>query len=229
MATRRAHDVGLPEGAAWLMPLPRWFWRRMYDGEARWWVRRRDEPEHRALVEATVERLAAVVRAPGPIADIGCGPGAHSRALAARGYEVTGLDASPRMVEVARERAASDNATLTFQVADATERLPFGDGSLGGVLSILLIQHLNDPSAFVGEAARCLRPGGHMLLLGPARRPAPLTTPTLYWRVRTLVARTPGIIHFFDEAALAALVKSAGLTVVDAANVPGGATVLARR
>jgi SAM-dependent methyltransferase len=211
------------------MPLPRWFWRRMYDREARWWVRRRDEPENRAFVEATVERLTAVVEAPGPIADIGCGPGAHSRALAARGYEVTGLDASPKMVEVARERAASDDTTLTFQGADATERLPFADGSLGGVLSILLIQHLNDPSAFVREVARCLRPGGYMLLRGPARGQASPTTPTLYFRVRALVLSAPGVVRFFDDATLAALVESAGLTVVDAAIVPGGATVLARR
>jgi len=211
------------------MPLPRWFWRRLYDREARWWVRRRDEPEHRPIIEATVERLTAVVEAPGPIADIGCGPGAHSRALAARGYEVTGLDASPKMVEVARERAGSDDTTLTFQVADASERLPFADGSLGGVLSILLIQHLNNPSAFVREVARCLRPGGHALLLGPARELVPLATPTPYWRVRALLARTPGVIHFFDDASLAALVEAAGLTVVEAAIMPSNATVLARR
>jgi SAM-dependent methyltransferase len=210
------------------MPLPRWFWRRLYDREARWWVRRRDEPEHRPIIEATVERLTAVVEAPGPIADIGCGPGAHSRALAARGYEVTGLDASPKMVTVARERAASDT-TLTFQVADATERLPFADGSLGGVLSILLIQHLDNPSAFVREVTRCLRPGGHALLLAPARELVPLATPTPYWRVRALLASTPGVIHFFDDGSLAALVEAAGLTVVEAAIMPSNATVLARR
>jgi len=209
------------------MPLPPWFWRRMYDREAHWWVRRRDEPEHQAIVEATVERLTAVVEAPGPIADIGCGPGAHARALAARGYEVAGLDASPKMVEVARERAANEDTTLTFQVADATERLPFADGSLGGVLSILLIQHLDDPSAFVREVARCLRPGGYMLLRGPAREMASLTTPTLYWRVRALAALTPGVVHFFDDATLAQFVESAGLAVVDAAILPGGVSVLA--
>jgi hypothetical protein len=67
------------------------------------------------------------------------------------------------------------------------------------------------------------------LLLGPARDLVPLTTPTLYWRVRALLARTPGVVHFFDDATLAALVESAGLTVVDAAIMPGNATVLARR
>lgn len=213
------------------MPLPRWFWRWLYDREAGWWVRRRDEPENRAFVEATVEQLAAVVEAPGPIADIGCGPGAHSRALAGRGYEVTGLDAAPKMIEAARQRAASDGptSTPTFQVADAAERLPFADGSQGGILSILLVQHLDDPAAFVGEVARCLRPGGHVLLRGPARGQVSPTTTTFYFRLRARVAQAPGVVRFFDDTTLTALAEAAGLTVVDAALAAGGATVLARR
>jgi SAM-dependent methyltransferase len=202
----------------------------MYDREAGWWARRRDAPEHRPLIESTVEPLTAVVEAPGPIADIGCGPGAHSRALAAHGYEVTGLDLSPKMVEAGRERAAQDGATrLTFQVADASGRLPFADGSLGGVLSVLLIQHVKDPSAFVREVARCLRPGGHVLLRGPAHHTPSPTTTTLYFRVRARVLSTPGITRFLDDATLAALVEAAGLSVVDTSTVPGGVSVLARR
>src|SRR5215204_6610267 len=53
------------------MPAPRWFWRFMYDRESASWVRRRDEPEHRELVERMADRLARVVPAPGPVADLG--------------------------------------------------------------------------------------------------------------------------------------------------------------
>jgi SAM-dependent methyltransferase len=203
----------------------------MYDREAGWWARRRDEPEHRPLIESTIAPLTAVVEPPGPLADIGCGPGAHARALAAHGYEVTGLDLAPKMVEAGREGAAKDGATtLTFQVADVSARLPFADGSLGGVLSVLLIQHLADPSAFVREVARCLRPGGHALLRGPARgQPFP-TDATLYFRVRARILSTPRVTGFLDDGQLAALVEAAGLTIVDTPSaVPGGVSVLARR
>jgi hypothetical protein len=66
---------------------PRWFFRFMYDRESAAWERRRNEPEHRELVERTAGELANVVAPPGPVADLGCGPGAHALALARRGYD----------------------------------------------------------------------------------------------------------------------------------------------
>src|SRR5215831_16518396 len=90
------------------MPAPRWFFRFMYDRESAAWERRRNEPEHRELVERAAGELANVVAPPGPVADLGCGPGAHALALARRGYDVVGLDGSPRMVEIARTRALRD-------------------------------------------------------------------------------------------------------------------------
>ena len=94
----------------------------MYDRESAAWGRRRDSPEHRELVERTADELAEVVAPPGPVADLGCGPGAHALALARRGYEVVGVDGSPRMVEVARARAARDGVDARFDVHDVGER-----------------------------------------------------------------------------------------------------------
>jgi SAM-dependent methyltransferase len=52
------------------------------------------------------------------VLDVGCGPGRHAHALAARGITVHGVDISPRFIELAAEGApASSNAT--FEVADA--------------------------------------------------------------------------------------------------------------
>jgi Methyltransferase domain len=100
------------------MPAPHGFLRFMYDRESAAWERRRDEPEHRELVERTADELANVVAPPGPVADLGCGPGAL--ALARRGYDVVGVDGSPRMVEVARTRAARDKVDATFDVHDVS-------------------------------------------------------------------------------------------------------------
>ena len=131
----------------------------MYDRESAAWGRRRDAPEHRELVERTVDGLANVVVPPGPVADLGCGPGAHALALARRGYDVVGVDGSPRMVEVARTRAARDEVDATFEVHDLAAPLRFGNESLDGVLAILVLQHLPNPVAFIAEIQRCLRPG----------------------------------------------------------------------
>lgn len=203
----------------------------MYDRESASWERRRDEPEHRELVEHTADQVARLVTPPGPVTDLGSGPGAHARALASRGYTVTGLDGSSRMVAVARDRAVRDHLRVRFEVADVSKRLPFADGSLGGALAILLIQHLDDPGAFISEVRRCLRPGGYLLLTAPDRRIAPLTAGNLYWRLRADFAkRVPGMIRFYDVAALRELVEANGFTVVeDEAPILGSANLIARR
>ena len=211
------------------MPAPRWFFRFMYDRESAAWGRRRDEPEHRELVERTVDELAAVVAPPGPVADLGCGPGAHTLALARRGYDVVGVDGSPRMIEVAQARAARDEVDAAFAVHDVGAPLRFADASLGGVLAILVLQHLPQPSAFVAEIRRCLRPGGHLLLTAPARSRASLTSQSLYWRLRTACyVRVPGVVRFYDTTSLRRLVEDQGLIVIGCTGEPGRVSVLAR-
>jgi hypothetical protein len=102
------------------MPAPHWFFRFMYDRESAAWERRRNELEHRELVERVADELANVVASPGPVADLGCGPGTHALALARRGYDVVGVDGSRRMVEVTRTRAARDKVDATFDVHDVS-------------------------------------------------------------------------------------------------------------
>jgi SAM-dependent methyltransferase len=201
----------------------------MYDRESAAWERRRDEPEHRVLVEQSADELAHVVAQPGPVADLGCGPGAHTLALARRGYDVVGIDGSPRMVEVARGRAAREQVDAAFHVHDLAAPLRFADASLGGVLAILILQHLRQPSAFVAEIRRCLRPGGHLLITAPAHNKTSATSQNLYWRLRTACyLHVPGVVRFYDSISLPRLVEGQGLTIVECTGRPGLVSVLAR-
>jgi SAM-dependent methyltransferase len=211
------------------MPAPRWFFRFMYDRESAAWERRRDEPKHRELVKQITGDLADVVAPPGPVADLGCGPGAHALALARRGYDVIGVDAAPRMVQAARARAARDQVDVRFDVHDVSAPLRFADASLAGVLAILVVQHLPHPAAFITEIRRCLRPGGHLLITAPARDSTSRTSPNPYWRLRAACYHlVPGVVRFYDTNSLPALVEDQGLTVVECNGEPGRVTVLAR-
>ena len=211
------------------MPAPHWFFRFMYDRESAAWQRRRDEPGQRELVERTADELASVVAPPGPVADLGCGPGAHALALARRGYDVVGIDGSPAMVEAARARAARDKISARFDVADVRAPLRFADASLTGVLAILVLQHLPDPAAFTAEIRRCLRPGGHLLITAPSRDSTPLSSQNLYWRLRAACYHlVPGVVRFYDTGSLPRLVQDQCLTVVECKDEPGRVSVLAR-
>lgn len=117
-------------------------------------------------VEALVDLLD--VSAGQRILDVGCGPGRHSKRLAALGFEVVGIDISPRFVALARENAGPNE---TYLLGDARS-LSF-DAEFDAVISLCqgafgltggpdaeetLPDRELDESIMVGIAA-ALRPG----------------------------------------------------------------------
>jgi SAM-dependent methyltransferase len=86
--------------------------------------------------------------------DLGCGEGRVGAELIRRGYCVVGVDSSPGMVELARERHEA-------VVADAAE-LPFEDASFDLVVAYMSVMNFDDPEAALAEAARVLERGGRL-------------------------------------------------------------------
>jgi SAM-dependent methyltransferase len=93
--------------------------------------------------------------------DAGCGSGPLFEALRARGAIMTGFDASPAMVELARKRLGED---ADLQVADIGLPLPFADGAFDDVVASLVLHYLQDWTAALAELRRVLKPGGRLLL-----------------------------------------------------------------
>jgi SAM-dependent methyltransferase len=113
-------------------------------------------------------------------------------------------------------------------VHDVSAPLRFADASLGGVLAILVVQHLPHPAAFIAEIRRCLRPGGHLLITAPARDSTSLKSQNLYWRLRAACYQhVPGVVRFYDTNSLPRLAEDQDLTVVECKGEPGRVTVLA--
>lgn len=132
-----------------------------YDAVARAYDHQlRDEldgkPLDRALLTAFVELVGS-----GIIADLGCGPGHVTRFLAARHADVIGMDLSPEMIAVARERAPD----LHFEVGSML-RLPVEDGAWAGAIALYSIIHLTDDELVTAcrEFARAIGLGGWLLV-----------------------------------------------------------------
>ncbi len=109
---------------------------------------------------------------PAIVLDVGGAAGAYAFWLAEQGYDVRLLDASPRLVAVARARNETATHPLTScTVADA-RALPEADGSAGLVLLLGPLYHLVEPAdrrAALAAAARVLRPGGILVAAGISR------------------------------------------------------------
>lgn len=113
---------------------------------------------------AAIERVVAECRL-GPasrVLEIGCGTGQATRALAAAGCRVRGLEPGSEMAELARRNLASfPNVEV---VVDAFETADEQAGTYDAIVSATAF-HWTDPQVSYAKAARLLRPHGHLALL----------------------------------------------------------------
>lgn len=115
------------------------------------------------VLEQAFARFASV--RPASVLDLGCGTGGHALLLAARGYRVTGVDASSDMLAVARRKAESAGAAVRFHCASVEELAP-GEHFDVVVSLFNVVNYLATPEALRAGLARIrqqLPPGGLFL------------------------------------------------------------------
>lgn len=91
------------------------------------------------------------------ILDVGCGAGFLTSALAERGHQVTGVDASVATLEMARQR--DPLGRIQYVQGDAYA-LDFADHSFDVVTAMDFLEHVSDPKRVLDEVRRVLKPGG---------------------------------------------------------------------
>jgi demethylmenaquinone methyltransferase/2-methoxy-6-polyprenyl-1,4-benzoquinol methylase len=119
---------------------------------------------HRLWKSALVKMAA--VKTGDRALDVGCGTGDIALALRRRGAEVTGLDFSPAMLEIARRRAQKGNVSTParFIQGDA-QHLPFEDNAFDIVTAGYALRNLSSWEDGLEEMRRVARPGGRLLVL----------------------------------------------------------------
>jgi SAM-dependent methyltransferase len=96
--------------------------------------------------------------------EIGCGTGTDLLQFARGGAVVTGLDLTPRSIEIARRRFALYGCAGTFAIGDA-ENLAFPDESFDVVYSFGVLHHTPDTGGAVREIHRLLKRGGRAIVM----------------------------------------------------------------
>ncbi len=103
---------------------------------------------------------------PSRVLDLGCGSGWTSEIIARCGYNVTGLDVSPDMIELARRRESA-SLGLCFKVHDWLT--PYGEAGFDAALAYDSLHHALDEGLVVRNAHDCLKDGGVLVTIEPGQ------------------------------------------------------------
>ena len=140
------------------------------------------------------------------ILDVGCGAGRNSKAMAAHGHTMTGVDLSEHAI--ARYRDAGYDG----RVMDLQQRFELEDETFDLAFCSEVIEHVTDPSHLAAEMFRVVRPGGRLVLSTPN---------SAFWLYRLfgLFGRTvsdiqhPQHLQFFSQRSLLRVLRDAGFVI----------------
>ena len=144
--------------------------------------------------------------------DIASGSGETTLRIARlTGCKVHGIDIHAQAVAAARAAAERANlqARATFDLGDASQRLPFPDGSFDGLICIDAVNHLPDRERVFAEWARILRAGGTVVFTDPIVVTGALTNEEI--AIRSSI----GFFLFVPVGLDQRLLEAAGFEVVD--------------
>ncbi len=102
-------------------------------------------------------------RATGDVLEVAIGTG-RNLPFYPKDVRITGIELSPAMLEIARQRAAERGISADLRQGDA-ERLDFGDDTFDTVVCVLSLCTIPDNAKAISEMHRVLKPGGKLLLL----------------------------------------------------------------
>ena len=97
--------------------------------------------------------------------DVGCGAGLLAEPLARLGAKVTGIDASPEVIAVAREHAKAMALEIDYRSGDVRDL----EGQFDLITCMEVVEHVADPALFIGTLASRLAPDGLLILSTPNR------------------------------------------------------------
>ncbi len=169
--------------------------------------------------------------------DLACGTGDIAFELARRGARVTGLDITPRMVELAQSKVSTPSRPATAFVVGDMMALPFPDAHFDVVTTGYGLRNVPELGGAIREAARVLRPGGLFLSLD-FNKPANALVRGVYLCYLTVIGsvlgyalhRDPDTYRYIPESlrrypgadAVAALMRENGFRTAARTPVLGG-------
>lgn len=164
-------------------------------------------------------------RATGDVLEVAIGTGRNLPHYP-QGVRITGIELSPPMLNIARQRATDLGIDAELSEGDA-EALPFADNRFDTVVCALSLCTIPNSTKAIAEMARVLKPGGRLLLLDHIGSSWP-PIHAVQWLLERITVRAAG--EHFTRRQLP-LVRAAGLEIVESERLKAGSVerILARK
>jgi len=103
------------------------------------------------------------------ILDLGSGTGRHLLYFARKGFEIYGMDASPKGIKMANQWLFEENLKADIVLHRMEEKFPYEDNFFDAIISIQVIHHnkMKDILVTVSEIGRILKKGGVIFITFP--------------------------------------------------------------
>lgn len=185
---------------------------------SRWWD---PESEFKPLHDINplranwIDKHAAV--AGKRIADIGCGGGLLSEALAQRGAKVTGIDMGEAPLTVARLHQLESGLTIDYRKMTAEHLAEEAPNSFDVVTCLEMLEHVPDPAAVIQACATLVKPGGQVFFSTLNRNPKSYLFAIIgaEYVMRMLPRGTHEYSKFIKPSELGQWVRAAGLDLAE--------------
>lgn len=163
----------------------------------------------KTMMQSTV--TLANIQAGEQVLDIGCGTGTLAilaKKTTGQNAEIYGTDASPQMIDRARQKAEQEQVDIDFQTGLA-EKIAFPDDTFDLVMNSLMMHHLTAElrQKAIIECYRVIKPGGRLLIVDFEPPKA-----GLYKSLLTIIL---GEMTSIDNTTIPPLLEDAGFTNID--------------
>ena len=178
--------------------------RKNFDEEADNYYKTHDGKHSSALYDRVIEKLNALDYS--SLLDVGFGTGEVLSRIYSEGVKFSGLDISPKMLDIARKNLGEN---VDLRLGDS-EELPWDDGSFDAVLCLNSFHHYPNPEKVLNEMNRVLKKGGKLVMADPWQ-----STPLRQLMNTFIHFNGGGDVRIYSESEICSLLTETGFKDIE--------------
>lgn len=165
----------------------------------------------------SIEKSEKVLNNTHNVLEIACGTGIISLGIAKQVNSVIGVDISPKMISIAKEKAAKLSANnVDFKTADGYS-LQYKDNTFDAVLLFNSLHVVKEPNVLLAEAYRLLKPNGYLITATDCYSESVPFLKTIYTLVPKIMKKFGAInyLNCFSEKDVISLLTQNKYEIID--------------